>query len=158
MAPGLFFLFFTFFAGHLATAQSVTGTVVDAGNQEPIIGASILEKGTYNGTTTDFDGRFELNLTTDEAVLVVSYVGYQAQEDEYKGEELLIQHSGGLAWDEIVVTALGIKREKSAWIFSTGNWRRGSGSRSREQHRQCHLWKNRRNSGGAEQQRTGRIL
>lgn len=118
MVPGLFFLFFTFFAGHLATAQSVTGTVVDAGNQEPIIGASILEKGTNNGTTTDFDGRFELNLTTDEAVLVVSYVGYQAQEVEYKGEELLIELSGGLALDEIVVTALGIRREKKALGYS----------------------------------------
>src|SRR5690625_261554 len=89
--------FFMLLSCHFLAAQSATGTVVDAENQEPIIGASILEKGTNNGTITDFDGHFELNLTTEDPVLVISYVGFQSQEAEYTGEELFIELTGGLA-------------------------------------------------------------
>lgn len=56
----------------------ITGRVIDAGG-EAIIGASIVEKGTTNGTITDFDGNFTLNVRTN-AKLVVSYVGYVTQE------------------------------------------------------------------------------
>lgn len=116
--PRYVLLLFMLLSGQFLAAQSATGTVVDAENQEPIIGASILEKGTNNGTITDFDGHFELNLTTDDPVLIISYVGYQAQEVEYDGEELHIELTGGLALDEVVVTALGIKRERKALGYS----------------------------------------
>lgn len=63
-----------------AMAQTkVSGFVSDAG-KEPIIGASVLEKGTTNGTVTDFDGKFELNVLNNQATLVVSYVGMKAQD------------------------------------------------------------------------------
>src|SRR5690625_5815657 len=116
--PRYVLLFFMLLSCHFLAAQSATGTVVDAENQEPIIGASILEKGTNNGTITDFDGHFELNLTTEDPVLVISYVGFQSQEAEYTGEELFIELTGGLALDEVVVTALGIKRERKALGYS----------------------------------------
>lgn len=57
---------------------TVKGQVVDA-NGEPIIGASVLVKGTTNGTITDFDGNFTLN-NASKGILVVSYIGYKTQE------------------------------------------------------------------------------
>ena len=53
---------------------TVTGTVISAEDGLPVIGASVLEKGTSNGTITDFDGIYELTVA-DDAVLVFSYVG-----------------------------------------------------------------------------------
>ena len=58
--------------------QSVSGTIKDPAG-EPVIGASILEKGTTNGTITDFDGNFTLNVAPG-ATLVISYIGYKNQE------------------------------------------------------------------------------
>ena len=55
----------------------VAGVVNDA--MGPVIGASVLEKGTTNGTITDFDGRFTLNVRSG-ATLVISYIGYKTQE------------------------------------------------------------------------------
>ncbi|MBY5957372.1 SusC/RagA family TonB-linked outer membrane protein [Membranicola marinus] len=111
-----FFLMISAFTGPGAYAQNIQGIISDAENGDPIIGATVLELDTENnGTTTDFDGKFQLEAQTDNPVLVVSYVGYQSVEVPYNGEELLeIQLSGGLALNEIVVTALGIKREKKA--------------------------------------------
>jgi hypothetical protein len=60
------------------TGKRIAGTVTDT-NGETIIGANILEKGTTNGTVTDIDGNFTLNVS-DDAVLLVSFVGYIAQE------------------------------------------------------------------------------
>lgn len=57
----------------------VTGTVTDVSTQQSLPGATIIEKGTNNGTTTDIEGRFRLNCAAD-AILVVSFVGYQSQE------------------------------------------------------------------------------
>ena len=58
--------------------QSVSGVVKDA-TGEPVIGASIVEKGTTNGTITDFDGNFSLEVANG-ATLVISFIGYQTQE------------------------------------------------------------------------------
>ena len=57
---------------------AVTGVVLDA-SDEPIIGASVVEKGTTNGGITDINGRFTLNVRAG-AILKISYVGYQPQE------------------------------------------------------------------------------
>ena len=64
---------------------SVTGTILD-GNNQPLAGASIVEKGTSNGTQSDFDGNFELEVTDQNAVLVVSYVGFSTQEVPLDGQ------------------------------------------------------------------------
>ena len=58
--------------------QTITGTVVDAAG-ESVIGATVMEKGTSNGTVTDFDGNFALKVEKGKT-LVFSYVGYQTQE------------------------------------------------------------------------------
>jgi len=60
-----FFLVVILVSGYSTNAQTVNGTITDAENGEPIIGATILEMDTEsNGTTTDFDGKFTLNLQT----------------------------------------------------------------------------------------------
>ena len=73
-------LSFVLMLGMTAFAQiTVQGTVIDAANDEPVIGASILEIGTTNGTITDFDGNFSLNVQSG-AKLAISYMGYKTQE------------------------------------------------------------------------------
>ena len=76
-------------AGVHATQQSSTckGVVVDS-QGEPVIGASILVKGTTNGTITDFDGNFEIQNLRRGSVLVVSFMGYQTQEVTWNGQNL----------------------------------------------------------------------
>lgn len=61
--------------------NNITGTVVDAESQDPLLGVSVLVKGTSTGTVTDFDGNFTLNVPDNgEAVLVLSYVGFDQME------------------------------------------------------------------------------
>src|SRR5690606_13983196 len=59
---------------------TVTGTVLDAELGEPLPGANILVKGTTNGTTTDFDGNFILNVSQNTGTLVISYIGFLRKE------------------------------------------------------------------------------
>ena len=85
----------------------ITGRVIDAGG-EAIIGASIVEKGTTNGTITDFDGNFTLNVRTN-AKLVVSYVGYVTQEVMVTpNKELnIVLKEDAETLDEVVVVGYG---------------------------------------------------
>ncbi|GHT27725.1 SusC/RagA family TonB-linked outer membrane protein [Bacteroidia bacterium] len=95
-------------------SQKVTGTVEDSFG--PIAGASLLVKGTSNGTITDVNGSFTLDGVKDGDVIQVSYLGYTTQEIVFKGQTgltiTLVEDSQALG--EVVVTALGIKREKKA--------------------------------------------
>ena len=59
--------------------NTANGVVIDAANGEPIIGASVLEIGTTNGTITDFDGNFTL-IAKPGSKLAISYMGYKTQE------------------------------------------------------------------------------
>jgi len=58
----------------------VTGTIRDANTDESLIGANVVEKGTSNGTITDFDGNFSLDLKGDNPILVISYTGFKSIE------------------------------------------------------------------------------
>jgi TonB-linked SusC/RagA family outer membrane protein len=99
----------------LQTSAQVTikGKVVEAETNEPLAGATIVEKGTTNGSTTDFDGNFTLTTKTEEATLVVSFIGYLKQEVEYNGQqELLIELSPNIkGLDEVVVVGYGARRK-----------------------------------------------
>lgn len=92
----------------------VSGTVIDESG--PVIGASVLVKGTNNGTITDIDGKFTLDGVKRGAIIQISFIGYVTQEIKYAGESsltvTLVEDTQRL--DEVVVTALGIKREKKA--------------------------------------------
>ena len=71
--------FFALLASTVMYAQTeISGTVIDA-TGESVIGATVKEKGTSNGTITDFDGNFTIKVN-EGAILVISYIGYQTQE------------------------------------------------------------------------------
>lgn len=96
-----------------AQQKTVSGNVTDE-NGLPLPGATVIEQGTSNGTTTDFDGNFSIEVG-ENAVLEVSYVGYStlASDIEESGVlNLQMLPSGQL--DEVVITALGISREKKS--------------------------------------------
>ena len=104
-----------------AQNKTVSGIVVDKAG-EAVIGASVLVKGTSNGTITDFDGNYTLVVTGSNAVLQFSYVGYQTLERAVAGKTAIniTLKEDAQVLDEVVVTALGIKRsEKSAVLQCT---------------------------------------
>ena len=98
----------------VAQQRTITGTVADIANGEPLIGANVVIKGTTTGTVTDFEGRY--SITAEEGdVLVISYVGYGEQEIAIGNQSVVdITLGAGTLLDEMVVTALGISREKKA--------------------------------------------
>ena len=71
-----------------AQQQNISGTVIDKNLNEPVIGASIQIKGTTNGTITDLDGKFSINASKDD-ILVISYIGYTTQEIKLTGQSSL---------------------------------------------------------------------
>lgn len=100
----------------VGTAQDkivVSGTVKDA-NGEPLIGVNVLEKGTMNGVITDFDGNFTVSVSGTDAVLEFSYIGYNSVTVKVgtKTDIQVEMTEDTQKLDEVVVTALGIKREK----------------------------------------------
>lgn len=98
--------------------KKVTGKVVDALGQ-PLIGVTVMEKGTTNGGITDFDGNFSLEVS-DKAVLQFSYVGYKTIEMSVVGKTVLnlTMKEDTEVLDEVVVTALGIKRSEKALSYN----------------------------------------
>ena len=94
-------------------AQSIqlTGTVTDASN-EPIIGASVVEKGTTNGVITDFEGNFTINVSA-KATIVISYVGFQTQEIALNGRNHIktILKEDTEVLDEVVVVGYGTMKK-----------------------------------------------
>ncbi|MBJ6368789.1 SusC/RagA family TonB-linked outer membrane protein [Snuella sedimenti] len=98
---------------------TVKGTITDASGM-PLPGASILEKGTSNGAQSDFDGNFTLNVSSDDVVLVISYIGYATKEVAVAGQSniTIALAENAAALDEVVVTALGIKRSKRSLAYS----------------------------------------
>jgi len=98
--------------------QNVKGTVVDK-NGEPLIGVSIVEKGTTNGTVTDLDGNYTLTVQTANPVLLFSYVGYQKKELPVVGSVLNVTlEDDSQVLNEVVVTALGIRKEAKALSYN----------------------------------------
>lgn len=95
-----------------AQKTAMTGVVLDADNQEPLIGVTVMEKGTTNGTMTDIDGRFSISVNSN-ATLVFSYVGYTNQEVSVKGEKNIVvkMASTSVALDEMVVIGYGVQRK-----------------------------------------------
>ena len=91
--------------------KALTGTIVDQ-QGEPIIGANIIEKGTSNGTVTDFDGNFNLNVGNN-AVLNISYIGYLEQEVATQGKNTLniVLKEDTQTLDELVVVGYGVQKK-----------------------------------------------
>lgn len=97
-----------------AQTMSITGNVVDEKLHEPIIGASVLIKGTTNGEITDFEGNFKLNNVTPGSTLSISYIGYQTQTVKIvsgKTNYRIILNEDSQALDEVVVVGFGTQKK-----------------------------------------------
>ena len=109
------------FCTTLAFAQTATvsGTITD-GDNEPLIGVNVLIKGTSNGAVSDADGKYALHQVPANAVLVFSYVGYLSQEIAVgnRGTIDATMKEDTQSLNEVVVTALGIKKEAKALGYS----------------------------------------
>ena len=95
-----------------AQSKSVSGTVVDKAG-EPVIGASVVVKGTTNGTITDFDGNFSLQGVPNDGTIQVSFVGYKTQDISVAGKSsvkiTLAEDTEML--DEVVVVGYGVQKK-----------------------------------------------
>jgi TonB-linked SusC/RagA family outer membrane protein len=115
---GLLTIFMVSLLSIAGYAQEIRGTVTDDGGL-PLIGATLLEKGTANGTTTDEDGAYAIKLNSSDATLVISYTGYAEQEISVNGQTSInVTMAEGSVLDEVVITALGISKEKKSLGYS----------------------------------------
>ncbi len=117
--PALFLLFFCYDA---LQAQSIriNGTVYSAAEREPVPFVNIVAPGSQQGTTTDMDGKYEITVPAATKALVFSYVGYRMDTVAINGRthiDVYLEQTLETL-DEVVVTALGIKREKKALGYS----------------------------------------
>ncbi len=105
----------------LVSAQEITikGSVVSGDDGTGLTGATVLIKGTTTGTVTDINGKYEVSASPN-AVLVFSFIGYETQEIHVENRSVIdvILKLGQLEIEEIVVTALGIQKEKKALGYS----------------------------------------
>ncbi len=118
------FLLLTFiwcFALQAAVAQRqiISGTIREKATNQPLPGVTVLEKGTSNGTVTDIDGEFHLQVNVG-AILSISFIGMKAMEIKTAGSKELkiFMESSTEQINDVVVTALGIKREKKVLGYS----------------------------------------
>jgi outer membrane cobalamin receptor len=103
----LLFVAVLFISATVLGQTKITGEVVDETNQ-PLPGASIVVKGTTNGTSTDFDGKFTLQAGADSGTIVISYIGFQSKEVSFSSSKSnlgVIQLAEDASLDEIIVTA-----------------------------------------------------
>jgi TonB-linked SusC/RagA family outer membrane protein len=101
-----------------AQTKSISGKVLSAEDGQPIIGATIKVKGTTAGTITNVDGEFKISLQGDAKNLVVSYVGMTTAEVQAVNGMTVKLQSDAKMIDEVVVTAIGIKRSQKALGYS----------------------------------------
>lgn len=92
--------------------STITGKVLDS-NGEALIGVNVLEKGTTNGTITDFNGNFTLNLSSSNSTLVFSYIGYVSQEISAKGKKdfTITLKEDSETLEEVVVVGYGTQKK-----------------------------------------------
>lgn len=92
--------------------NTITGQVLDE-NNSPLPGASIVEKGTSNGVQSDFDGNFSINVSSSDAVLVVSYLGYSTKEVTVQGQtDISVPlEVDSASLDEVVVVGYGTQKK-----------------------------------------------
>ncbi|MGB3145901.1 MAG: carboxypeptidase-like regulatory domain-containing protein, partial [Maribacter sp.] len=93
--------------------QTVNGLVTDAETQEPLPGVNVVEKGTTNGTVTDFDGNYSITLTSDNATLVFSSLGFAKQEITVNGNSSInaVLAEDAQALSEVVVVGYGTQKK-----------------------------------------------
>lgn len=98
-----------------AQKVSISGTVKDAANGEPILGASVLEKGTNNGTITNLNGEFSIS-AAQNATLIIRYIGYQSVEIPVVGKKVIVVQlkEDAVALGEVVAIGYGVVKKNDA--------------------------------------------
>lgn len=101
--------------------HTITGRVIDSQTREPMPGVNIVVKGTAMGTVTDIEGRYTFNISDPNSIILVSFIGYIQQEIALAGRRSIdIQMTPSVeTLDEVVVTALGIQRDKKTLTYSS---------------------------------------
>ena len=119
MRKQLLLLLFSLFAV-AGFARTVTGTVTSATDGEPLMGVSVVIKGTTIGTETDFDGNYSIDVKNDNAVLNFSYVGMKTQGVKVGGQSVInvALEDDSEVLGEVVVTAMGQTQEKKKLNFA----------------------------------------
>jgi TonB-linked SusC/RagA family outer membrane protein len=101
-----------FVLGASFAQRTITGVVTDP-NSEPMVGASIIVKGTTKGTITDIDGKYSLEIPTGSTAVVFSFTGYTTQEVALGASNTIDAQLQESQLQEVVVTAFGLKKDKS---------------------------------------------
>ena len=103
--------------------HTVSGSLTSSEDGMPLPGVSVVLKGTTQGVSSDFDGNYSINVPNGNGVLVFSYIGFEAQEVAVNGRTSIniTLEPGAQALDEVVVTALGIKRADKSLGYSVEN-------------------------------------
>jgi len=117
-------LAFLFFAGiqlTFAQTRTISGTVTSADDGSGIPGVTVQVKGTTVGTTTDMDGKYSIDVKASYKTLVYSFVGMKTQEIAIGSSTTIdvVMEAEAYAMDEVVVTALGVTREKKSLGYAT---------------------------------------
>lgn len=117
----LLLLFVTVAAGQAFAQRAITGTVTDSATGDPMVGVNVLVEGTFTGTVTDFDGKYDLQVPASGKALVFSFVGYQNQTISLSGASNVIDVAmvEGEVLNEVVVTALGITKAQKSVGYAT---------------------------------------
>ncbi|MEG1188298.1 MAG: TonB-dependent receptor [Bacteroidales bacterium] len=105
---------------HVLAQNPIRGKVISAEDKEPVIGASVIVKGTTSGVITDYDGAFSLTLPESSKTLVISYIGMQTQEVEAKNGMTVLLQTATQDIDEVIVVAYGTAK-KSSFTGSAAN-------------------------------------
>lgn len=106
----MFFAVAFMFSAFAMAQSTITGTVMDADLNSPLPSASVVEKGTTNGTTTDFDGKFTITTQSNSGVLEISYVGYEKITVSFNGDKNIgnVSLAPDNALDEVVIVGTGV--------------------------------------------------
>jgi len=118
-----FLLLFSLGSNLFAQERTVSGKITNASDGLPIFGVNIAVVGTSQGTVSDADGNYSIKVSSDEATLSFSFIGFTSKKIKVAGQSVInvALESSDISLEDVVVTALGIKREKKALTYSAEN-------------------------------------
>jgi TonB-dependent starch-binding outer membrane protein SusC len=106
-------MFFTLISCAAWAQRTISGTITDAGNDEPLVGATVILTGTNKGTLTDIDGKFELMVPENASTIDVSYTGYSSQKVDLGASNVVdVKMASGRNLDEVIVVGYGTLKAK----------------------------------------------
>ncbi|MEN8123060.1 MAG: carboxypeptidase-like regulatory domain-containing protein, partial [Bacteroidota bacterium] len=115
----MLFAFLAFLSMQMFAQRTITGTVTGADDGMGLPGVSVAVKGTSLGTVTDINGKYSLEVPAEAKLLVFSFMGMKAQEVQIAGDVVnAALESEDQVIDDVVVTALGVTREKKSLGYS----------------------------------------